>query len=212
MKLLTEIYDEVNILTEAVGDSGKNVYLQGIMMQFDTKNRNNRIYPSKLKSEVHRYITESVNQKTAWGELGHPTDPKLHEDRFCHLITELREDGKNFVGKALILNTPMGNIVKGLTESGGKLGMSSRALGGVTKKGDHILVENMRVKAIDCVADPSAPEAFVDSLMESKEWICENGIWKEKDIVLAQKLIKNTSSRKLKSTTIKLFEEFFKNI
>lgn len=211
MRLLTEIYDDTQVLVESV-DSEKNVYLSGIMMQFDTKNRNNRIYPAKLKDEVFRYINETVNQKTAWGELGHPTDPKLHEDRFCHLITELREDGKNFVGKAKILNTPMGQIVKGLIESGGKLGMSSRALGGVSKRGDHYLVESMKMKAIDCVADPSAPEAFVNSLMESKEWICENGIWVEKDIVLAQKLIKNTSSRKLKATTVKLFEEFFRSI
>ena len=180
MKLITEMYDDFQILTE--GTNGKDLKIQGVFMQAETKNRNGRIYPfGVLEKEVKRYNKELVEKKRAFGELGHPAGPTVNLDRVSHLIEELVPDGKNIVGKAKILDTPNGKIVKELLNAGAKLGVSSRGMGTLEKKGNTNYVKDdfYLATAGDIVADPSAPEAFVEGIMEGKEWIWDNGIIKE---------------------------------
>ena len=190
MKLITEMYDDFEVLEE--GTNGKKeMKIQGVFMQAETKNRNGRIYPNEvLQKEVKRYNKELVEKKRAFGELGHPEGPTVNLDRVSHLIEELKPDGNNIVGKAKILDTPNGKIVKELLNAGAKLGVSSRGMGTLEKKGQTNYVKDdfYLATAADIVADPSAPEAFVEGIMEGKEWIWDNGIIKEAEIAKIHKL------------------------
>ena len=190
MKLITEMYDDFQVLEEGTG-AKKEMKIQGVFMQAETKNRNGRIYPNEvLQKEVKRYNKELVEKKRAFGELGHPEGPTVNLDRVSHLIEELKPDGNNIVGKAKILDTPNGKIVKELLNAGAKLGVSSRGMGTLEKKGQTNYVKDdfYLATAADIVADPSAPEAFVEGIMEGKEWIWDNGIIKEAEIARIHKL------------------------
>ena len=188
MKLITEMYDDFEILTEG---KGKDMKIKGVFMQAETKNRNGRVYPlDVLQKEVKRYTKELVENKRAFGELGHPDGPTVNLDRVSHLIEELVPDGKNIVGKAKILDTPNGKIVKELLNAGAKLGVSSRGMGTLEKKGNTNYVKDdfYLATAGDIVADPSAPEAFVEGIMEGKEWIWDNGVLKESEVARIHRL------------------------
>ena len=189
MKLITEMYDDFQILTE--GKNGKDMNIQGVIMQAETKNRNGRVYPfGVLEKEVNRYNKELVEKKRAFGELGHPDGPTVNLDRVSHLIEELVPEGKNIIGKAKILDTPNGKIVKELLNAGAKLGVSSRGMGTLEKKGNTNYVKDdfYLATAGDIVADPSAPEAFVEGIMEGKEWIWDNGILRESEVARIHRL------------------------
>jgi len=184
MLLITETTEDVNYIVEANEDSGsKNYFIEGIFMQAEQKNRNGRVYPrNTLMKEVSRYTKELVEGKRAMGELGHPEGPSLNLERVSHIITELKEDGDNIVGKAKVLNTPYGKIVKNLIDEGAKLGVSSRGMGSLKKSDDgtNEVQEDFMLAAVDIVADPSAPDAFVNGIMEGKEWVWNNGLFNPK--------------------------------
>ena len=182
MKLITEMYDDFEILTEG---KSKDMKIKGVFMQAETKNRNGRVYPlNVLQKEVARYNKELVETKRAFGELGHPEGPTVNLDRVSHMIEELVPEGKNIIGKAKILDTPNGKIVKELLNAGAKLGVSSRGMGTLEKRGQTNYVKDdfFLATAGDIVADPSAPKAFVEGIMEGKEWIWDNGILKEAEV------------------------------
>ena len=188
MKLITEMYDDFQILTEG---KGKDMKIQGVFMQAETKNRNGRVYPlDVLQKEVTRYSKELVEKKRAFGELGHPEGPTVNLDRVSHLIEELVPEGNNIIGKAKILDTPNGKIVKELLNAGAKLGVSSRGMGTLEKRGQTNYVKNdfYLATAGDIVADPSAPQAFVEGIIEGKEWVWDNGIIKEAEIARIHRL------------------------
>ena len=189
MKLITEMYDDFELLTE--GKDGKDLKIKGVFMQAETKNRNGRMYPlNVLTKEVKRYNKELVEPKRAFGELGHPDGPTGNLDRVSHLIEELYEDGNNIIGKAKILDTPNGKIVKELLNAGAQLGVSSRGMGTLEKKGQTNVVKDefYLATAGDIVADPSAPEAFVEGIMEGKEWVWDNGILRESEVARIQRV------------------------
>ena len=188
MKLITEMYDDFEVLQE--GDS-KSTKIKGIFMQAETKNRNGRVYPMEvLGKEVGRYNKELVEKKRAFGELGHPDGPTVNLDRVSHLIEELYPEGKNIIGKAKILDTPNGKIVKELLNEGAKLGVSSRGMGTLEKRenANYVGKDFYLATAGDIVADPSAPEAFVEGIMEGKEWIWDNGILRESEVARIHRL------------------------
>ena len=188
MKLITEMYDDFEILTEG---KGKDMKIKGVFMQAETKNRNGRVYPlDVLQKEVNRYNKELVETKRAFGELGHPEGPTVNLDRVSHMIEELVPEGNNIIGKAKILDTPNGKIVKELLNAGAKLGVSSRGMGTLEKKGQTNYVKDdfYLATAADIVADPSAPKAFVEGIMEGKEWIWDNGILREAEVAKIHKL------------------------
>lgn len=214
MKLITELTEDVKYIKENVGNGDKNYFIEGVFMQSDMKNRNGRIYPQPtLAKETNRYITEYVNKGRAMGELNHPTGPTVNLDRVSHIVKELHEDGKNIYGKAKVLDTPMGRIVKNLIDEGAQLGVSTRGMGSLkSKNGYQEVQEDFMLAAIDIVADPSAPNAFVNGIMEGREWIMENGIWSERQINNARKIIKTSSSRNLEKNMVKIFKDFFNNI
>ena len=183
MKLITEHYDDFEVLTE--GKDGKDVKIKGVFMQAETKNRNGRVYPlDVLQKEVKRYTKELVENKRAFGELGHPDGPTVNLDRVSHMIEELVPEGKDIIGKAKILDTPNGKIVQELINAGAKLGVSSRGMGTLEKKGQTNYVKDdfYLATAGDIVADPSAPKAFVEGIMEGKEWVWDNGILREEEV------------------------------
>lgn len=174
MKLFTELFEDVQLITEASESGGKNYYIEGIFLQSDIKNRNGRIYPEEvMDKEVGRYLSEVVQKNRAYGELGHPSGPSINLDRISHIITELRKDGKNYIGKAKLTETPMGDIARGLLKSGANLGVSSRAMGSLKESNGVMVVQSdLRIAtAADIVADPSAPDAFVKGIMENVDWI-----------------------------------------
>jgi len=180
MKLITEyVEQELNYLTEEK-DGKKKFIIEGVFMQAESKNRNGRIYPKDvMESAVSKYVTEQVSKGRAVGELNHPEGPTINLDKVSHKITDLRWEGNNVVGKAQILNTPMGEIVKGLMEGGVQLGVSSRGMGSlVTKGGVNVVNKDFQLSTVDIVQDPSAPEAFVNGIMEGVEWIWDNGVLK----------------------------------
>jgi len=182
MKLITEMYDDFEILTEG---KGKNMKIKGVFMQAETKNRNGRVYPlDVLQKEVNRYNKELVETKRAFGELGHPDGPTVNLDRVSHMIEELVPEGKDIIGKAKILDTPNGKIVQELINAGAKLGVSSRGMGTLEKRGQTNYVKDdfYLATAGDIVADPSAPKAFVEGIMEGKEWVWDNGILREEEV------------------------------
>jgi hypothetical protein len=185
MKLIAEQIQEVEYITEEKDGGGKEMKIRGIFMQADQKNRNGRVYPFNiLQKEVNRYNKEFVAEGRAFGELGHPEGPTVNLDRVSHMITKLEADGKNFVGEAKLLSTPMGEIAKALIKDGGKLGVSSRGMGSLESRSgaNYVKDDFYLATAADIVADPSAPQAFVEGIMEGKEWVWDNGLLKEVEI------------------------------
>jgi len=178
VKLIAEAVEEVEYITEEKEGGGKNYKIRGIFMQADIKNRNGRVYPMEvLDEEVRKYNKNFIEQNRAFGELGHPDGPTVNLERVSHMITSLKPDGKNFIGEAKIMDTPMGKIVKNLMDEGAKLGVSSRGMGSLRQKGGANVVSDdfYLATAADIVADPSAPNAFVEGIMEGKEWVWNNG-------------------------------------
>jgi hypothetical protein len=178
VKLISEAVEEVEYITEEKEGGGKNYKIRGIFMQADIKNRNGRVYPMEvLDEEVRKYNKNFIQQNRAFGELGHPDGPTVNLERVSHMITSLKPDGKNFIGEAKIMDTPMGKIVKNLMDEGAKLGVSSRGMGSLRQKGGANVVSDdfYLATAADIVADPSAPNAFVEGIMEGKEWVWNNG-------------------------------------
>ena len=214
MKLITEQIENVQILTEEK-DGKKLLYIEGVFLQSELKNRNGRMYPfSVLEREVGRYNEKYIKSKRALGELGHPDGPTINLDRVSHRITSLRAEGNNFVGKAQILDTPMGNIAKSLLGEGVQLGVSSRGMGSIQKSEDCNVVADdfMLTTAADIVADPSAPDAFVNGIMEGKEWVWDNGLLKEKEVAKYQRYMDGANRRTMEEKTLKVFEHFLSNL
>jgi hypothetical protein len=214
MKLITETIEEVNFLTEATSDGGKNFFIEGTFMQADTLNRNKRVYPSHiLLNEVARYTKDFVKNNRAFGELNHPSGPTVNLDRVAIIIKELNCNGSDVRGKAKVMSTPMGEIVKNLINEGARLGVSTRGMGSLKAKNGYNEVQpDFMLSAVDIVADPSAPGAFVNGIMEGKEWIWNNGILEEKSINEYHQQIAAASSRELEQTGIKLFENFLRRL
>jgi|TARA_Y100000996_G_scaffold382896_1_gene338463 hypothetical protein len=220
MKLISEQWsDDVNYLVEEDPKTGKkNMFIEGIMLQTEVKNKNGRIYPLEvMQKEVKRYNKEYIDQKRAYGELGHPEGPTINLERTSHLIESLEQDGKNFVGKAKILSTPMGEIVKNLLSDGARLGVSSRGMGSLkasNRKGGAQMVQSdfQLATAADIVADPSAPDAFVDGVMEGVEWIWDNGVIKAQKIEEYKDTIRRAKSQKLQETKLNVFKSFLENL
>jgi len=207
MKLIREEIEAVDVLVEEANGK-KCFYITGPFLQGDIKNRNGRIYESRiLAKEVQRYNENFIQRNRALGELGHPDGPTVNLDRVSHNITELYQDGSNFIGKAKILNTPMGKIASGLLGDGVQLGVSSRGMGSlVQREGVNYVGEDFHLAtAADIVADPSAPDAFVNGILESREWIWDNGLLKEKELDAAKKLVTNVPSNRLNEAILDVF-------
>lgn len=213
MKLFTELVEDVQYITEAKENGKKEYFIEGIFLQGNIKNRNGRMYPiSVLEKEVNRYKSEVIENKRAFGELGHPSGPSINLDRVSHIITELKRDGSNFIGKAKITDTPMGQIARGIMESGGQLGVSSRAMGSLKEEKGVMVVQNdLRLStAADIVADPSAPDAFVKGIMENVEWLYDpvKGTWREQKLHETKKIIKRMSMSELEEKRLAIFEDY----
>jgi hypothetical protein len=214
MKLITEHIEDVQYVTEEKNGK-KSSFIEGIYMQAEQKNRNGRVYPKAvLEREANRYCTEYVNKNRAFGELGHPDSPSINLDRVSHMITKLQADGNNFVGKAKIMNTPNGTIVKSLLDGGANLGVSTRGVGSLRPSNGYQLVQDdfRLATAADIVADPSAPDAFVQGIMENKEWIMTPHGWQEKDLEQAQRIIKSVSQNQIEEVSLQLFENFIRRL
>ena len=216
MKLITEEISDVKFITEGKG-SKKKMYIEGVFLQGDLKNRNGRMYPVQtLAKEVNRYNEAFVAKGRALGELGHPDGPTVNLDRVSHKITSLRQEGNNFVGKAQLLETPMGKIAKSLLDEGVTLGVSSRGVGSLreSSNGCKVVGEDfMLATAADIVADPSAPDAFVSGIMEGKEWVWEGGILREQIASQTKKHINTLVDQKvLEEHKLNLFNEFLSNL
>ena len=216
MKLICEINEDIQYkLEEAEGSEPKKYFLEGIFMQADQKNRNGRLYPkSILAKEVKRYTEKYIKAKRAFGELGHPDGPTVNLERVSHMITELKQDGSNFVGRAKVMDTPYGKIVKSLIDEDAKLGVSSRGMGSLKPQKDAQVVQSdfYLATAADIVADPSAPDAFVEGIMEGKEWVWENGLIREKYISEYKREIANASSKNLDNVKIRAFGDFLSKL
>ena len=217
MKLISEFndYSVSPVIVEGKEDGKKDYFIEGIFMQSEIKNRNGRIYPKEvIQKEVKRYNKEFVEQDRAFGELGHPEGPTINLDKVSHMITKLEEDGNNFVGRAKILSTPNGQIVKNLIDDGAKLGVSSRGLGSLESKGNAQYVKDdfQLATAGDIVADPSAPEAFVNDIMEGTEGVYESGILKARDIEEMQSEMRTARLNQLEETKLKLWKRFVGNL
>jgi hypothetical protein len=214
MKLITELTEDIKYIKENLGNGEKTYFIEGVFMQSDTKNRNGRIYPQNtLLKECKRYITEYVAKGRAMGELNHPTGPTVNLDRVSHIVKELYEDGKNVYGKAKVLDTPMGKIVKNLIDEGAQLGVSTRGMGSLkSKNGYQEVQEDFMLAAIDIVADPSAPNAFVNGIMEGREWMFIEGSWQEREHSAAKKLIRESSKRDLNKNIVKVFNDYFRKL
>ena len=214
MKLITEINEDLEYIVEGTGDK-KSMYINGVFMMSETKNRNGRIYSKPiLFNEVSRYRNEYVDKNRAFGELGHTEGPTINLERVSHMIKELKEDGNNIVGKAKIMDTPYGNIVKNLINEGAKLGVSSRGMGSLEEKGgaNYVKDDFYLATAADIVADPSAPDAFVDGIMEGKEWIWDNGVVKEATIAKIKESIKRSPASNLDNNKLKAFNSFLSKL
>jgi hypothetical protein len=214
MKLITESIEDVQVLVEE-SNGKKNLYIEGVFLQGDIKNRNGRVYPfSVLEREVGRYNESYVAAGRALGELGHPDGPTVNLDRVSHKIVSLKAEGSNFIGKAQILSTPMGSIARNLLESGVKLGVSSRGMGSIEERNgaNYVRDDFMLATAADIVADPSAPDAFVNGIMEGKEWVWDNGILKESKVAKYQRYISESTRRNIEERSLKVFEDFLFNL
>ena len=214
MKLITEMNQDVKFLTEKKEDGTKSVYIEGIFMQAEKPNRNGRIYGRGImEREVQKY-QELINEKRSLGELGHPPNPSINLNQVSHMITGLKFEGNDIYGKAKILDTPMGKIAKNFIEEGVRLGVSSRGLGSVklNKEGVNEVQDDFHLATVDIVADPSAPDAFVQGIMESADWILENGVWKAIQIEQAQTTIRKASKADLNKVKLQVFEQFLRTI
>jgi len=216
MKLITEEITDVQLIAEADENGKKTHKIKGVFMQANIKNRNGRVYPQEvLEKEVNRYRKEFIDRKRAFGELGHPDGPTVNLERVSHIITSLEGDGKgNYIGEAKITDTPYGKIVKSLIDEGAQLGVSSRGMGSLENKGgtNYVKSDFYLATAADIVADPSAPSAFVQGVMEGKEWVWDNGIVKEKDISDIQREIERAKREELAIKQTAAFESFMRKI
>ena len=214
MKLIKEINETVNYLVEEA--NGKKVlHIEGPFLVAEKKNRNGRLYEyNTMKKEVHRYTEDYINKQRAFGELGHPETPTINLDRVSHMIVSLREDGNQWIGKAKILDTPMGNIARSLIEGGAQLGVSSRGMGSLKNvNGVNVVQPDFYLAtAADIVADPSAPGAFVQGIMEGKEWMLVNGVWTEQDYTEAKQLIRQASRQEIEEVSLRIFGNFMKKL
>ena len=214
MKLITEQIEAVEFLIEENG-SKKNHFIEGIFLQSDIKNRNGRVYPMNvLEKEVQRYTESYISKDRALGELGHPEGPTVNLDRVSHKIVSLQKEGSNFIGKAKILDTPMGKIAKSLIDEGVKLGVSSRGVGSLQEKSgvNYVRDDFMLATAADIVADPSAPDAFVEGIMEGKEWVWNNGILTERHISSIKRELDAATLYNLQERKVSAFEQFLKGL
>ena len=216
MKLIREVTETVNFVVENKLGKGKDYFIEGIFLQSELKNRNGRMYPEEVMDrEVGRYMESLVKQNRAYGELGHPDTPSINLDRVSHLIVDLRKEGTNYIGKAKIMETPMGNIARGLLDGGANLGVSSRALGSLrmNKEGVQIVQDDFMLStAADIVADPSAPDAFVRGIMESVEWVFVDGKFEQRQIEETKKLIQKTPSKRLTEASVSAFQNFLNSL
>jgi hypothetical protein len=216
MKLIREVYDTVNIVTEGKLGKGKDYFIEGIFLQSELVNRNGRMYTEKvMDKEVQRYCEQYIDKNRAYGELGHPDSPSINLDRVSHMIVSLRKEGTNYIGKAKILDTPMGKIAKGLLDGGANLGVSSRALGSLKTNSEGVQIvqdDFMLSTAADIVADPSAPDAFVRGIMEGHEWVFVDGKYVQKNIEAVRSTIKRTSSAGLNEAKLRAFQHFLGKI
>ena len=206
MKLITETIENIEVLKEE--RNGKKDYkIRGVFMQADIKNRNGRIYPvGTLAKEVKRYNEQFINKKRAFGELGHPDGPTVNLERVSHMITSLKPEGKNFIGEAKIMDTPYGKIVKNLIDEGAQLGVSSRGMGSI--QGSTVGKDFYLATAADIVADPSAPDAFVEGIMEGKEWVWDNGVLKSMEVEQYKEEIERTKRKELAEVKANIFKDF----
>lgn len=214
MKLLIEKIEEIQYLTEEENGK-KHFFIEGVFCQAEKQNKNGRVYPFQvLNKEVARYNKEYISKNRAFGELSHPNGPSINLDRVSHMITKLVPDGNNFIGKAKILDTPMGNIVRGLLDSGASLGVSTRGVGSLKPVNGFQLVQDdfKLATAADIVHEPSAPDAWVSSILENKEWIFENGGWREADHEKAVKRIKMASRRQIEEVSLDLFKKYMSKL
>ena len=213
VKLISEEIQDVEYITEQKENGKKNYKIKGIFMQADIKNRNGRVYPQEvLEKEVRRYNKDQINNNRAYGELGHPEGPTINLERASHMITKLYPDGKNFIGEAKILSTPMGKIVENLLDDGAKLGVSSRGMGSLNQKNgaNYVRDDFYLATAADIVADPSAPNAFVQGIMEGKEWVWNHGTLVEAELVrMKDRIERRTRSRHAKEDALE-FAKFLK--
>lgn len=216
MKLITERIEEVQYITEATENGKKNLYITGPFLVYDKPNKNNRLYTKDtLSKEVGRYNEEFVKTNRALGELGHPDTPSINLERVSHKIVSLEDNGEAFIGKAMILETPYGQIVKNFIDSGVNLGVSSRGMGSLTqtKEGYNLVQDDFRLAtAADIVADPSAPGAFVNGIMENKEWLFVDGRFVEADIESAKRQIRQASRKDIEQVALTLFENFIRKL
>ena len=214
MKLITETIENIEVLKEE--RNGKKDYkIRGVFMQADIKNRNGRIYPvGTLAKEVKRYNEQFINKKRAFGELGHPDGPTVNLERVSHMITSLKPEGKNFIGEAKIMDTPYGKIVKNLIDEGAQLGVSSRGMGSLQSgsQGNVVGKDFYLATAADIVADPSAPDAFVEGIMEGKEWVCDNGVLKSMEVEKYKEEIEKTRRAELAEKKASIFKHFLTKI
>lgn len=214
MKLITEHLEKLEYITEAKKDGGKDVYIEGVFMQAEKQNRNNRIYPKDVLAEAtKKYVSEQVKTGRAVGELNHPEGPQINLDKVSHRITDLKWEGNDVVGRALILDTPMGKIVKGLVEGGCKLGVSSRGMGTVEQKeGKTYVKDDFVLATVDIVQDPSAPSAFVEGIMEGVEWIWDNGVLKPQQIEEYETEIKKVPMGRISEAQERIFSDFLSKL
>jgi hypothetical protein len=214
MKLIKEVTETVSYLAEEK-DGKKSLYIQGPFLQAEVVNRNGRKYLKEvMQKEVQRYNENYVHKNRAFGELGHPDTPTINLDRVSHLTTELYQEGNNWIGKAKILDTPMGTIVKNLIEGGAQIGVSSRGMGSLKNiNGVNVVQDDFHLAtAADIVADPSAPDAFVQGIMEGQEWMLVNGVWTEQDYSQAVSQIRKASQREIEQVSMRIFENFLKKL
>ena len=216
MKLISEHFsDDVEYITEEKEDGKKNYKLKGVFLQAEIKNRNGRVYPMEvLEKEVKRYNEEFIKENRAYGELGHPDGPTVNLDKVSHMVTSLEADGKNFIGEAKVMSTPMGKIVQNIMDDGGKLAVSSRGMGSLVKKNgaNYVNDDFYLATAADIVADPSAPNAFVEGIMEGKEWVWNNGLLQEQEVArIKDEMEQNIRSRKANYQAL-AFAKFLKNL
>ena len=213
MKLISEHIEDVEYITEEKDNGDKSYKIKGVFMQSEVKNRNGRVYPFEvLDKEVKRYNKEYIEEKRAFGELGHPDGPTVNLERASHMITSLKPEGKNFVGQATILKTPMGKIVENLMDAGGKLGVSSRGMGSLEQKNgaNYVKDDFYLATAADIVADPSAPNAFVEGIMEGKEWVWNNGALVEEELIRMKKRINEKVRKRHANQNALEFAKFLK--
>lgn len=217
MKLITELTEDLTYLTEADEYGSKNHFIKGIFLMSDIENRNGRIYPENVMDEaVSKYVESKIKNSRAYGELGHPPSPQINLDRVSHLIVDLKKDGKNYIGKAKLVDTPMGNIARGLLSSGAHVGMSSRGAGNVTRgKNGSMVVSNFVIAtAGDLVADPSAPDAYVESVMEGVNWVynASNDSWYQESLHETKKSLKKMSMNQIEESKLGIFESFISRL